>query len=492
MRSVAVFVAIVLVGCASANHPAQTGDDDDDDAAMPDGSGTPIDAGPDAAPDARIDAAPDAPPHVTEIDVTGAPQTLPKGTTAQLAATAVYSDQTMVDITATATWDSADPASLTVSAGGLVTAVAGSGMIDVHATMGTITGAASIALAPAAISSIVIAPNPLSLPLGRSQALAATATYTDNSTGDVTAQATWSVMTGTSASVSAAGLVTTTATGSSTIEAALGSATATVAVSVTPAVADHVALSVQTLSLAQHQRAHLRAFVVYSDGSQTDVTATATWAATAGATASAGGQIDAGTTATTSTITATASGFSGTATATITSDACHPVINEVQAAGATSSDEWVELYNPCTAAVDVQGWTLVYRSSANVGATDTNTLASLTGSLPAGGFLLFGGQGYAGTPALDGAAWGGGSSGLLAGANGAIGLRSGAASTGTLVDAVAYGAVSAGHPFLEGTAAPALVTAKSVARAPFDGNDTNTGGADFTLAATPTPKALND
>ena len=68
--------------------------------------------------------------------------------------------------------------------------------------------------------------------------------------------------------------------------------------------------------------------------------------------------------------------------------------------------------------------------------------------------------------------WGGGASGLLQANAGGVGLRSGPASTGALVDAIAYGAVTAGFPFLETAAAPALANGKSVARS-FDGNDTN-------------------
>ena len=73
---------------------------------------------------------------------------------------------------------------------------------------------------------------------------------------------------------------------------------------------------------------------------------------------------------------------------------------------------------------------------------------------------------------------------------GGIGLRSGATSTGTLVDAVAYGAVAAGFPFTETTAAAALVNGKSVART-FDGNDTNANAADLALVAAPTPRGSN-
>jgi hypothetical protein len=61
-----------------------------------------------------------------------------------------------------------------------------------------------------------------------------------------------------------------------------------------------------------------------------------------------------------------------------------------------------------------------------------------------------------------------------------------------LIDSVAYGAVGMGHAFIEGTAAVALANDMSIARLPFDGNDTDVGGTDFVLQPAPTPRAPNN
>jgi len=82
-----------------------------------------------------------------------------------------------------------------------------------------------------------VTPNPLSLPVGLSLLLKATATYADQSTQDVTATATWTVLDSSVATVgnagSAAGQVTGVKIGSTTVTATLsglnGSATVTVA-----------------------------------------------------------------------------------------------------------------------------------------------------------------------------------------------------------------------------------------------------------------------
>jgi len=59
------------------------------------------------------------------------------------------------------------------------------------------------------------------------------------------------------------------------------------------------------------------------------------------------------------------------------------------------------------------------------------------------------------------------------------------------VDSVAYGTVTAGHPFIEGAAASTLSDGSSIARLPFDGNDTNANNLDFMLVAAPTPRTTN-
>src|SRR6184192_296177 len=64
----------------------------------------------------------------------------------------------------------------------------------------------------------------------------------------------------------------------------------------------------------------------------------------------------------------------------------HVVVNEVQTGSAASaSDEFIELYNPCAAAIDLSGSTLVYRSAAG---TSDVVILNLTKTIAAGGYLL--------------------------------------------------------------------------------------------------------
>lgn len=148
-----------------------------------------------------------------------------------------------------------------------------------------------------------------------------------------------------------------------------------------------------------------------------------------------------------------------------------------------ASNEFVEIVNTGTAAADLSGWKLVYRSAAGTSDVVVATIADGT-ALAAGGFFLFGGAAYAAGPAPDQSF-----STSIAATGGGVGLRD---ATGNLVDSVGWG--TATNAFVEGTVATAPPTTEapgtSTGRVP-DGDDTNDNAADFTLDDSPTPKAAN-
>lgn len=158
---------------------------------------------------------------------------------------------------------------------------------------------------------------------------------------------------------------------------------------------------------------------------------------------------------------------------------CHPVINELQIAGATAGDELVELFNPCASSAPLAGHSLVYRSASGTSDVALVDLSSFT--LPAGGYLLFAGAGCTICGAADGTF--GGATGALGGAGGGVALKDGA----VVVDSVGYG--TATNAFVEGTVKAAPATGASIARKP-NGADTDDNAADF-AEQTPTPRAAN-
>jgi hypothetical protein len=166
---------------------------------------------------------------------------------------------------------------------------------------------------------------------------------------------------------------------------------------------------------------------------------------------------------------------------------CHLVVNEIQT-GTTqaATEEFIEVYNPCSAAVGVDAWKLVYRAASNTNprtSGDSSTLFTFSGSLAAGSYRVLAGAGFTG--AKDGAL----ASGIAA--SGAVGIRD---ASGLLVDSVAYGTVASGNTFAESAAAPLPPTLASpggsIERLP-NGADSDDNSHDFQTASAATPGAAN-
>jgi hypothetical protein len=149
----------------------------------------------------------------------------------------------------------------------------------------------------------------------------------------------------------------------------------------------------------------------------------------------------------------------------------------------SAADEFVELVNADTAAADISGWRVVYRSSSGTSDTTLGTIPAGT-SLAPGAFYVLGGAAYAGAAAASESF----SSGLAA-AGGAVGLRD---PSGALVDGAGWG--TAANALVEGSpaAAPPATTSpgSSIVRIP-DGQDTNVNATDFTVTSNATPGSAN-
>lgn len=87
-----------------------------------------------------------APSAVNTVTVTGAAPAV--GASSQYAAVANLSNGTTENVTTTATWTSSNPDIATVSASGLVTAMA-EGSVSISATFDSVTGSAQAAVLPA-------------------------------------------------------------------------------------------------------------------------------------------------------------------------------------------------------------------------------------------------------------------------------------------------------------------------------------------------------
>ena len=149
-------------------------------------------------------------PGTSDIDANG---------TQQYAATGNYSDNTATDLTAEVSWASSNMAAATISATGLATGIA-VGTTSITASFAGFTSSGAILSVANPMVSLAVTPAPGYGTVGGSVQLAATATYADNTTQDVTTLATWSSASPSFATVgTATGLVTGVAIGSSSITA---------------------------------------------------------------------------------------------------------------------------------------------------------------------------------------------------------------------------------------------------------------------------------
>lgn len=182
------------------------------------------------------------PAALVSMTVTPPNPNLNVGITQQFGATGVYTDGSIRDIGTLTTFTTGTATVASINSTGLATAVAG-GTSVITGTSGTITATTNLtvnAIPVVALSSIVVSPGNMTLGLGSTQALNATAVYSDGSRANVTSTATFTSSSGATVGILTGGSVSALALGTSTITATSGgkSGSAIVTVAATaPAIA---------------------------------------------------------------------------------------------------------------------------------------------------------------------------------------------------------------------------------------------------------------
>jgi len=179
---------------------------------------------------------------LSSIQVTPTNATIADGTTLQYTATGIFSDGTTQNLTGSVTWASSTSTVATISnatgSKGLATAV-DPGSTTISATSGAIVGSTSLTVTAATLVSIQVTPTNPSIADGTSLQFTAIGTYTDNSTQDLTTQATWSTSNANTATISNAagtrGRATAEAVGTTTITALFGAVSGSTTLTVTAA-----------------------------------------------------------------------------------------------------------------------------------------------------------------------------------------------------------------------------------------------------------------
>lgn len=175
----------------------------------------------------------------------------------------------------------------------------------------------------------------------------------------------------------------------------------------------------------------------------------------------------------------------------------HVVISEIQIAGGSASDEFVELYNPTGDAVNITGWSL--KRKPLDGDPETNITASLSGTLTPHGYFLI-----AKSPGYDGSVFPDVNYSSSIASNNTILLYSGT-EVASLVDKVGMGdatdkeASAIANPLANGSVerkANSLSTPETMGPSGSDeqagnGEDTDNNSADFIVRTVSDPQNSN-
>jgi hypothetical protein len=215
------------------------------------------------------------PATLTSLAVTPSNASIVKGGAKAFSATGTYSDGTTGGVAVT--WSSATPAVASINAAGLATGLT-AGTTTITATSGTVTGTATLAVSPATLASLQVTPATPSVAQGASTPLVATGTYTDGSTANLTASATWVSASPAIALVNAGGLVTGVAVGSTTLTATSGSISGSVTLTVTaPLTVTLIEVSPTSASLPLNATQDFQALVTWSNGTRLNMTYDVQW-----------------------------------------------------------------------------------------------------------------------------------------------------------------------------------------------------------------------
>jgi hypothetical protein len=175
-------------------------------------------------------------PSLVSLSLSPSSSSLPKGETLQFTVTGIFSDQSTQSVTGTAVWTTSAGAVASIDGQGLATAQS-IGTATITVSSGTVSETATLTVTPAALTAMAITPVNSSLGLGTNEQLAATGTFSDGSSQDLTRSVTWASGTPAVASLSASGLATTWSIGTAKISAISGAVSVSGSIVVLPVAA---------------------------------------------------------------------------------------------------------------------------------------------------------------------------------------------------------------------------------------------------------------
>jgi hypothetical protein len=264
---------------------------------------------------------------LTSIVIPSGPQntvTIANNTSYQFAAYGLYNDGSKRNLTTKVTWASSNQAAATIGpANGRAQAVGADQSTSISATLGSMTGMATLAVSTATIQSIAVGPSGVSIAPLTTQTFTAIGTFSDNSTQNISQDVMWASnnpVATISNTAGTKGVATAVLPGGATvtISAAFGGTTGTANLTVSTATLNTITVSPATATLAVNANLALQSTGNFSNGPQpitSDVTCTSsdTTIATVSGNIVTGESIS----ATPATITCSLGGVNGTASITV-------------------------------------------------------------------------------------------------------------------------------------------------------------------------------
>ena len=227
-------------------------------------------------------------PPLVSIKVTPVSALITNGSTQQFTATGTYYDGTNTttgDITALATWSVSNTSVAVIDAAGLANST-GAGTATISATYqgiySTNTGGDGTLTVTPALVSLAVTPTPAGIANGLTQQFTATGTYDDASTADLTSSVTWASDTTSVATIDTSGLANSVSEGVAVINATYTGVTSTdsggdATLTVSPALLNTITVTPSAPTIANGLTQQFAATGTLTDGSQQDLTGTATW-----------------------------------------------------------------------------------------------------------------------------------------------------------------------------------------------------------------------
>jgi len=223
---------------------------------------------------------------ITSISVEPMNATLPRGLTRQFTATAIYSDGSKLDVTATAAWTSSAASTAMVNTSGVVTGL-NLGAATITATLDTVSGSTTLTVTAATLVSIDVTPASPQIAAGAPQQFTATGIYTDYSTQNITTAVSWTSANTTVATISnaagSAGLATGVRGGTSSIIATLNGVSGSTVLTVSGALLVSITVTPANSSAAKGTQQNFTATGLYNDGTQQNLTTVVNWSSSTAA-----------------------------------------------------------------------------------------------------------------------------------------------------------------------------------------------------------------